>query len=131
MKTRREDIPVEAINEIDFMLGSIEECKYLIPVLKDHGIDPDGGWVDIDTIDDDVIVDIYDRLLKDVYNRPKYWVDLSIDDIFILTPTDIDDDKCYLGVLSEEGISLDDPDWEKILEAFFEKEYGIKPEDWE
>lgn len=66
MKAKREIIPEDIMNEIDFMLGSIEECnsEYLLPILKEHGINPDGGWVDIDTVDDDVIIDIYERLFK-------------------------------------------------------------------
>ena len=60
-------IPVEALNEIDFMLGSIDECNsnYMLPVLKDHGINPSGGWVDVNTVDDETIIDIYKRLILD------------------------------------------------------------------
>ena len=60
------EMPEEIRNEIDFMLGSIEECNsdYLLPILHDHGIYPDGLWVDIANVSNDVILDIYERLFK-------------------------------------------------------------------
>ena len=63
---KRKDIPENAMREIDFMLGSIEECnsEYLLPILLKHGIDPDGGFVNINAIDDAVIIDIYKEFFE-------------------------------------------------------------------
>lgn len=54
------------LKEIEFMLGSIEECNSepLLSILKKHGIDPDGGWLDIKDVPDEVIQDIMNRLFK-------------------------------------------------------------------
>lgn len=50
--------------EVDFMLGSIEECNAepMLSILKDHGIYPNGGWIDIDDMPEEVIEDIISRL---------------------------------------------------------------------
>ena len=55
---------MNVMEEIDFMLGSIEECNSepLLSILKDHGIDPEGGWIDINTVPEEVIQDIKERL---------------------------------------------------------------------
>lgn len=60
------NIPDNVMEEIDFMLGDIEECNsdYLLPILHDHGIYPDGSWLFIDDVPDDVILDIYERCFK-------------------------------------------------------------------
>lgn len=59
-------IPPGIMNEIDFMFGSIEECnsEYMLPILLEHGIDPDGSWIDIEKVPEDVIIDVYERLFK-------------------------------------------------------------------
>lgn len=68
-------IPEDVMNEIDFMLGSIEECnsEYLLPILLKHGIDPDGGFVNIDAVDDVVIIDIYKELFETGIIEPFVW----------------------------------------------------------
>lgn len=50
----------EIIDEIDFMLGSIEECNSqpIITILERYGINPDGGWIDIDAVPKEVIKEI-------------------------------------------------------------------------
>lgn len=61
-------VPQTYMTEIDFMLGSIEECnsEYLLPILMSHGINPNGGWIDIETVPDDVIVDIYKKIFAEI-----------------------------------------------------------------
>lgn len=59
-------IPEAAYNEIDFMLGSIEECNlFLSPILKKHGIDPAGSWLDIKDVPEEVIEEIYNQFFKE------------------------------------------------------------------
>ena len=60
------DIPQNILTEIDFMLGSIEECnsEYMLPILLNHNIDPHGGWLDINDLTDDAIIDIYEKLFE-------------------------------------------------------------------
>lgn len=61
-------IPGKAINEISFMLGSIEECNsdYLMPILEKHGYSIDGGFLTIEPDDDkELSLDIYNTLLAD------------------------------------------------------------------
>lgn len=50
------------MEEIDFLLGSIECCNTepVLSILLKHGIDPDGGWIDIDSVPDEVINDLKD-----------------------------------------------------------------------
>lgn len=71
-----EGIPDNIVAEIDFMLGSIEVCnsEYMLPILKDHGIYPAGGWIDSDHVSDDVIRDIYKRLFESGFMEPFYTV---------------------------------------------------------
>lgn len=70
------DIPQDILKEIDFMLGSIEECnsEYMTEILSDHGIYPDGGWIDIDNVSEDVVYDIYERLFKTGIMKPFFTV---------------------------------------------------------
>lgn len=59
------DIPKAVINEISFMLGSIEECQseYLQPILKAHGYELPEGFLMIEPKDDvDLTIDIYEKL---------------------------------------------------------------------
>ena len=69
------DIPEDVMNEIDFMLGSIEECnsEYLLPILLKHDINPDGGFVNINAVDDAVIIDIYKELFETGIIEPFVW----------------------------------------------------------
>ena len=71
-----EGIPDNIMTEIDFMLGSIEECNsdHMLPILHDHGIDPNGSWLDSDTVPEEVIRDIYERLFKTGFIEPFYTV---------------------------------------------------------
>lgn len=49
--------------EIEFLLGSTEECNTtLLPLLLEHGINPEGGFVNYDTVDKEIIMIIYERL---------------------------------------------------------------------
>ena len=68
------NIPEEVMREIDFMLGSIEECnsEWLLPILHANGIYPNGGWVDIDNVPDGVILDIYEKLFNTGIISPFY-----------------------------------------------------------
>ena len=62
--SKRLGIPEDILSEIDFMLGSIEECngEYMLPVLKELGMNPEGGWMLIESIPDADIITIYKRL---------------------------------------------------------------------
>ena len=66
MPPRWEDniIPKNVYHEIDFMLGSVEECNspLMVEALGKHDIHPDGGWIDIETLPDEVIYSIYEDL---------------------------------------------------------------------
>lgn len=59
-----EEIPQEIIDEINFMLGSHEECQsdYLKPILERHGYSCD-SFLMIEAEDDmDLAMDIYKEL---------------------------------------------------------------------
>lgn len=58
------EIPEDIINEISFMLGSIEECQseYLKPILEAHGY-KDFDFLTIEPEDDkELSIDIYEKL---------------------------------------------------------------------
>ena len=59
------EIPEDVLNEIDFMLGSIEECNsdYLEPILKAHGYEVNGSFLGFTPEDDkELTLDIYKTL---------------------------------------------------------------------
>lgn len=64
LRAKRLGIREDVFSEIDFMLGSIEECnsEYLLPILQKHEIDPHGGFLYMDQVPDDVIKDINETL---------------------------------------------------------------------
>lgn len=64
MKRKIEDIPKNVMDEIKFMLGSIEECEsdYLNPILIEHGYEGK-RFLEIDPEDDvELTFDIYEKL---------------------------------------------------------------------
>lgn len=69
------DVPVNVLAEIDFMLGSVEECEYLEPILAEYGINPNGGFLFMDRLPDDVILAIYNRLFVPGILEPFYTVE--------------------------------------------------------
>ena len=76
-------VPDDIMMEIDFMIGSIEECNsdYLLPILKEHGLDPKDMFLFIDSVSDEVIVDIYEKLFKSGKLEPFYTVDDGTNDL--------------------------------------------------
>ena len=66
--TKFKDIPSEFINEISFILGSIEMCndEHVMPILARHGYEiEDGSFLGIEPEDDEALaIDIYETLFR-------------------------------------------------------------------
>lgn len=77
LRAKRLGINEDVFNEIDFMLGSIEECnsEYLLPILLKHGIDPHGSFLYTERIPDDVIMDINETLFETGILEPFYGIE--------------------------------------------------------
>ena len=75
-RAERLGISEDVFNEIDFMLGSIDECssEYLLPILQKHGIDPHGGFLYMEQVPDDVIKDINETLFVTGILEPFVYV---------------------------------------------------------
>ena len=61
----------------------------------------------------------------------KYWLDCSVGDLFILSSiNDLDAPPVCCGSMSDIGVVENDPDWTTKMDEYFEKEYGILPDEW-
>jgi hypothetical protein len=102
-----------------------EEREYFI-----HGMTDADGHVTVpgcvrNGVPEAVAEQIYDEMTDGV----PYWFDP--DGITLYKKTFDGNEEIWSGTYEDAGTFEGDPDWQEKLDSFFEKELGIKADEWE
>ena len=73
---------------------------------------------------------VWEEIIDEIFGGYRYWLDIGRE-LTLYKKTCDEDREVWIGKFEDAGTYEGDPDWQGKLDDFFEKELGIKSNEWE